>query len=107
MRAFSRRKLVNPVEVARDGEEALAWIPRWESGETLPLVVLLGPFGLSIRVVAGRRQAGWRGALVEELLEKITDYKIGMAKNFIKMDFKAGHVGDDLGTQGAGDHDGG
>ena len=41
LRAFSRRKLANPVEVARDGEEALAWIPRWEAGETLPLVVLL------------------------------------------------------------------
>lgn len=41
LRAFSRRKLVNPVEVARDGEDALAWIPRWEAGETLPLVVLL------------------------------------------------------------------
>jgi CheY-like chemotaxis protein len=41
LRAFSRRKLVNPVEVARDGEEALAWLPRWEAGETLPLVVLL------------------------------------------------------------------
>jgi hypothetical protein len=41
LRAFSRRKLVNPIEVARDGEEALAWIPRWEAGETLPLVMLL------------------------------------------------------------------
>lgn len=41
LRAFARRKLANPVEVARDGEEALAWIPRWEAGETLPLVVLL------------------------------------------------------------------
>ena len=41
LRAFSRRKLVNPIEVARDGEEAVAWIPRWESGEPLPLVVLL------------------------------------------------------------------
>lgn len=41
LRAFSRRKLVNPVEIARDGEEALAWIPRWEAGEPLPLVVLL------------------------------------------------------------------
>ena len=41
LRAFSRRKLVNPVEVARDGDEALAWIPRWEAGEPLPLVVLL------------------------------------------------------------------
>ncbi len=41
LRAFARRKLVNPVLVARDGEEALAWIPRWESGETKPVVILL------------------------------------------------------------------
>ncbi|MEF8768491.1 MAG: response regulator [Candidatus Accumulibacter phosphatis] len=41
MRAFSRRKLVNPVLVARDGEEALAWIPRWEAGELKPAVILL------------------------------------------------------------------
>lgn len=41
LRAFRRRKLVNPVEVARDGVEALAWIGRWEGGEPLPLVVLL------------------------------------------------------------------
>ncbi|WP_293007681.1 response regulator [Nitrosomonas sp.] len=41
LRAFQRRKLANPILVARDGEEALAWIPRWESGETLPAVILL------------------------------------------------------------------
>ncbi|SEQ29749.1 response regulator [Nitrosomonas ureae] len=41
LRAFQRRKLANPILVARDGEEALAWIPRWESGETLPTVILL------------------------------------------------------------------
>lgn len=41
LRAFARRKVVNPIEVARDGEEALSWIPRWEAGEPLPLVVLL------------------------------------------------------------------
>jgi CheY-like chemotaxis protein len=41
LRAFVRRKLVNPVLVARDGEEALAWIPRWEAGETKPVVILL------------------------------------------------------------------
>jgi len=41
LRAFKRRKLLNPIEIARDGEEALAWIPRWEAGEPLPLVVLL------------------------------------------------------------------
>lgn len=41
LRAFARRKLANPIEVARDGQEALAWIPRWEAGEPLPLVILL------------------------------------------------------------------
>lgn len=41
LRAFSRRKLTNPIQVARDGQEALDWIPRWEAGEPLPLVVLL------------------------------------------------------------------
>ncbi len=41
LRAFARRKLINPIEVARDGQEALEWIPRWEAGEALPLVVLL------------------------------------------------------------------
>ena len=40
-RAFARRRLANPIEVARDGQEALDWIPRWEAGEPLPLVVLL------------------------------------------------------------------
>ncbi len=41
LRAFKRRRLTNPVEVARDGEEALAWIPRWEAGEPVPAVILL------------------------------------------------------------------
>lgn len=41
LRAFKRRKLANEVLVARDGEEALAWIPRWEAGEPLPTVILL------------------------------------------------------------------
>lgn len=41
LRAFRRRKLVNPVQVARDGEEALTWLSRWEAGEPLPLVILL------------------------------------------------------------------
>lgn len=41
LRAFQRRKLANPILVARDGEEALGWIPRWESGEVLPVVILL------------------------------------------------------------------
>lgn len=41
LRAFARRKLINPVIVARDGEEALAFLPRWEAGEPRPLVILL------------------------------------------------------------------
>ncbi|TXI28797.1 MAG: response regulator [Nitrosomonas oligotropha] len=41
LRAFQRRKLANPIVVARDGEEALAWVPRWESGEVQPAVILL------------------------------------------------------------------
>ncbi len=41
LRAFQRRKLVNPILVARDGEEALAWVPRWEAGEIQPVVILL------------------------------------------------------------------
>lgn len=41
LRAFARHKLTNPVNVARDGEEALAWLPRWEAGEPHPLVILL------------------------------------------------------------------
>lgn len=41
LRAFHRRNLFNPVHIARDGQEALDWIPRWEAGEVLPLVILL------------------------------------------------------------------
>lgn len=41
LRAFARRKFANPVQVARDGEEALAWLARWADGEPLPLVILL------------------------------------------------------------------
>jgi CheY-like chemotaxis protein len=40
-RAFARRKLTNPIEVARDGEEALACLARWEAGEPTPLLILL------------------------------------------------------------------
>ena len=40
-RAFARRHVLNALEVARDGEEALGWIARWESGEPLPVVILL------------------------------------------------------------------
>lgn len=41
LRAFAKRKLSNPIQVARDGEEALAHIARWEAGEPVPLVILL------------------------------------------------------------------
>ncbi|HRF48928.1 MAG TPA: response regulator [Anaerolineales bacterium] len=40
-RAFAKHRLGNPLQVARDGAEAVAMLPRWESGEPLPLVVLL------------------------------------------------------------------
>lgn len=40
-RAFARQKISNPIEVARDGEEAVAWIQRWEGGEPRPVVILL------------------------------------------------------------------
>lgn len=39
--AFRKRSLAIPILVARDGEEALAFLPRWEAGDPLPLVVLL------------------------------------------------------------------
>ncbi len=41
LRAFSKKKFSNQVHIARDGEEALAFIPRWEAGEALPAVILL------------------------------------------------------------------
>jgi CheY-like chemotaxis protein len=41
LRAFRKKKFANEIQVARDGEEALAFLPRWEAGETLPAVILL------------------------------------------------------------------
>jgi CheY-like chemotaxis protein len=41
LRAFARAQSDVPIEVARDGEEVLAFIPRWEAGACLPLVILL------------------------------------------------------------------
>jgi CheY-like chemotaxis protein len=40
-RAFARRHLLNPIQEARDGEEALSYIDRWERGEPIPVFVLL------------------------------------------------------------------
>lgn len=41
MRAFKSQKLDNPLLVARDGEEALAFIEKWGKGEPRPVVILL------------------------------------------------------------------
>ena len=41
LRAFSKKRLTNHVQVARDGEEALAFFARWEAGEAMPAVILL------------------------------------------------------------------
>jgi CheY-like chemotaxis protein len=41
LRAFKKRNIANPIEIARDGEEALGWLPRWEAGAELPVVILL------------------------------------------------------------------
>ena len=40
-RAFAKRKLTNPLLVARDGEEAVAQIAAWEAGAPIPVVILL------------------------------------------------------------------
>ena len=40
-RAFAKRHLLNPIQVARDGEEALAYMDRWQAGEPLPVFILL------------------------------------------------------------------
>jgi CheY-like chemotaxis protein len=41
LRAFRKKQFVNEILVARDGEEALAFLPRWDGGEALPAVILL------------------------------------------------------------------
>ena len=40
-RAIAKRHLINPIQVARDGEEALGYLRRWEEGESLPVFMLL------------------------------------------------------------------
>jgi len=40
-RAFIRHNLNNPLQVARDGQEALDFIEKWETGEAIPVVILL------------------------------------------------------------------
>ena len=40
-RAFARQRIRNPILEARDGEEALAYLKRWEEGERRPVFILL------------------------------------------------------------------
>ncbi|ARO88907.1 response regulator [Nitrosospira lacus] len=40
-RAFIRHNLNNPLQVARDGQEALDFIEKWKTGEAIPVVILL------------------------------------------------------------------
>jgi hypothetical protein len=40
-RAFRRRSLLSPLEVARDGEDALSRMAGWEQGQPVPAVILL------------------------------------------------------------------
>jgi len=41
IRAFKKQNLTNPVEIARDGEEAIELIKQWENGKPIPVVILL------------------------------------------------------------------
>jgi CheY-like chemotaxis protein len=41
LRAFSYQNLSNPIQVARDGEEALGYIEKWDQGASCPVVILL------------------------------------------------------------------
>lgn len=41
LQAFSRRACPNPIQIARDGEEALSYLGRWDAGEPQPAVILL------------------------------------------------------------------
>ncbi|MDX9748206.1 MAG: response regulator [Paludibacter sp.] len=41
IRAFKSQRLENPIVTARNGEEALAFVEKWENGEAIPVVILL------------------------------------------------------------------
>lgn len=41
IRAFTTKKIANPIEIARDGEEALKFLEKWENGAPKPIVILL------------------------------------------------------------------
>ncbi len=41
LRAFARLKIPYQIQIARDGESALAFIENWDRGEIIPLMILL------------------------------------------------------------------
>jgi len=41
LRAFKYKKMTHPIEIARDGEEALEWVNKWRKGSPRPVVILL------------------------------------------------------------------
>ncbi len=41
LRAFKKQNLTNPIVIARDGEEAINLIEKWEVGKPIPVVILL------------------------------------------------------------------
>jgi hypothetical protein len=41
LRAFKKQNLTNPIEIARDGEEAINLIGKWKEGKSKPVVILL------------------------------------------------------------------
>lgn len=41
LRAIKKHNMVNDIQVARDGDEALDYLPKWEQDKTLPCVILL------------------------------------------------------------------
>jgi CheY-like chemotaxis protein len=41
VRAFSKKHQDDKIEIARDGEEAIAWIKKWDDGQPVPAVILL------------------------------------------------------------------
>lgn len=41
IRAFKKRNLNNPIQIARNGEEALKYIEKWDAGDQIPVVILL------------------------------------------------------------------
>lgn len=42
-RMFTRHNVINPIQTARDGDEALTLLQRWEEGEPQPVIILLDP----------------------------------------------------------------